>query len=583
MLFLLFLSSGLFLGWSLGANDAANVFGTAVGSKMLRFKRAAIIASIFVILGAVFQGKGAAQTLSGLGAVDALAGAFTISLCAAFSVFMMTRYGLPVSTSHAVVGAIVGWTAFVGQPIHTRTLITIVSTWISSPLLGMIFAALIFMLLRWILRKSRIHVIKLDSYIRVSLVIVGAFGAYSLGANNIANVMGVFVGSAPQVVLSFGFFELDGVQLLFLLGGLSIAAGIFTYSERVMQTVGNGILSLTPEAAIVVVLSQALVLFVFSSSWLSQVFVSLGIPPFPLVPVSSTQVVVGSVLGIGLVKGVREIKYKTLGGIMLGWLTTPLASGLMTFLALFFVQNVFQLKISSYRPVASDGTERLPSHAIARSLEKLDLALPALLLGLLLIIVILIYLFFRQQKMRLKTENELLQQQNQYFQAQKNLSGLEVSAVQLENNLLSQKLEAKRREYITTALSISAQREFLQMVAARLNEMKDCADPELKDKQLNELIVTVNQKMSFSREMDNFYAQIELIHKDFRLKLNSLFPNLTEQEKKLAILLRLNLTSKEMSTLLGISPKSVEIARYRFRKRIGIGQRENLTDFLQNL
>jgi DNA-directed RNA polymerase specialized sigma24 family protein len=333
----------------------------------------------------------------------------------------------------------------------------------------------------------------------------------------------------------------------------------------------------------VVVLSQALVLFVFSSSWLSQVFVSLGIPPVPLVPVSSTQVVVGSVLGIGLVKGVREIKYKTLGGIMLGWLTTPLASGLMTFLALFFVQNVFQLKISSYRPVAIDGGERLPSHAIARSLEKLDLALPALLLGLLLIIVILIYLFFRQQKMRLKTENELLQQQNQYFQAQKNLSGLEVSAVQLENNLLSQKLEAKRREYITTALSISAQREFLQMVAARLNEMKDCADPELKDKQLNELIVTVNQKMSFSREMDNFYAQIELIHKDFRLKLNSLFPNLTEQEKKLAILLRLNLTSKEMSTLLGISPKSVEIARYRFRKRIGIGQRENLTDFLQNL
>jgi len=321
MLLLIFLSSGLFLGWSLGANDAANIFGSAVGSKMIHFRKAAIIASIFVVLGAVFQGRGTADTLSSLGAVDALAGGFTVSLCAALTVFWMTRYAIPVSTSQAIVGAIIGWSMFAGLPTNYTVLTKIVSTWISGPILGMIFAAGLFLLLRWFLRRTKIHVIKLDSYIRISLIVVGAFGAYSLGANNIANVMGVFINTAPDIILNFGFFSLDGVQLLFLLGGLAIALGIFTYSERVMHTVGNGILSLSPEAAIVVVLSQALVLFIFSSSALSGFIMSVGLPAIPLVPVSSTQVVVGSVVGIGLVKGAREIKSKALAKLQpAGWL-----------------------------------------------------------------------------------------------------------------------------------------------------------------------------------------------------------------------------------------------------------------------
>ena len=69
-----FLLSGLFLGWSLGANDAANIFGTAIGSRMVRFKTAALIASVFVVLGAVISGAGATHTLGQLGAVNAIAG-----------------------------------------------------------------------------------------------------------------------------------------------------------------------------------------------------------------------------------------------------------------------------------------------------------------------------------------------------------------------------------------------------------------------------------------------------------------------------------------------------------------------------
>ena len=111
-MFFIFLSSGLFLGWSLGANDAANIFGTAVGTKMVRFKTAAIIASIFVILGAVISGSGASKTLMELGAVNTLAGAFMCAFAAAVTVYWMVKSSLPVSTSQAIVGAIIGWNIY---------------------------------------------------------------------------------------------------------------------------------------------------------------------------------------------------------------------------------------------------------------------------------------------------------------------------------------------------------------------------------------------------------------------------------------------------------------------------------------
>ena len=86
---LIFLLGGLFLGWSLGANDAANVFGTAVGSRMVHFKTAAIVCAIFVILGAVISGSGTTTTLGKLGEISALSGAFAASVAAGLSVYLM--------------------------------------------------------------------------------------------------------------------------------------------------------------------------------------------------------------------------------------------------------------------------------------------------------------------------------------------------------------------------------------------------------------------------------------------------------------------------------------------------------------
>ena len=185
----------------------------------------------------------------------------------------------------------------------------------------------------------------MDILNRFLLILVGAFGAYSLGANNIANVMGVFVPAAPFRDFVFGSFTFTGTQQLFLLGGVAISVGIFTYSYQVMMTVGHDLFKLTPASALVVVLAQALVLFLFASQGLQHWLLAHGLPALPLVPVSSSQAVVGAVIGIGLVKGARGIHFSILGKISLGWVLTPVLAGLLTFILLYIVKNVFELQV----------------------------------------------------------------------------------------------------------------------------------------------------------------------------------------------------------------------------------------------
>lgn len=341
----IFLSAGLFMGWSLGANDAANIFGTAVGTRMISFKTAAIICSIFVILGAVVGGSGTSHTLGKLGAINAIAGAFAVSASAAFTVMMMTKRGLPVSTSQAIVGAIIGWNVFAGLQTDTKTVLNIVETWVFTPILAAIFAVIIYWIVKYIIEHTKIHVVKMDKYTRWGLIIAGAFGAYSLGANNIANVMGVFIQVSPFNDFSIGNLTITGVQILFLLGGIAIAVGVFTYSKKVMMTVGNSIFKLTPINAFVVVLATSFVLFVFSSEGLYNFLTSRGLPALPLVPVSQSQAVIGAIMGIGLAKGGRNIEFSRIGKIGIGWILTPLISMIISYIALSVLQNVFLLPV----------------------------------------------------------------------------------------------------------------------------------------------------------------------------------------------------------------------------------------------
>ena len=300
---LFFLSGGLILGWSHGANNAGNVFGTAIGSGMIRFRTAAIVTGVFMILGAAISGAGASETLGRLGSINEIAGAFMVALSAAFTMIIMTRLKLPVSTSQTIVGSIIGWNYYSGSLTDYDSLVRIVSSWIAAPVISAVFAVAVYILIRFLLGRIRIHLLQLDLYNRIGLVLAGAFGAYSLGANNIANVMGVFIPVSPFRPVDTGIGLFTSVEQLFALGGLAMAAGVLTYSYRIMKTVGRGIMPLTPITAFAAVLASSTVLFLFSSRNLEMVLGAMGLPTIPLVPVSSSQAIVGAIIGIGFFQG----------------------------------------------------------------------------------------------------------------------------------------------------------------------------------------------------------------------------------------------------------------------------------------
>ena len=585
MILLLFISSGLFLGWYLGAKAAPNIFGTAVATKMVHFRIVAIISGIFVILGAILQGTGGVETLNNLGSIDAVGGAFTAALCAGLTVFVLNSYKLPSSTTQAIVGAIIGWSFFSKTGVDLPTLGIILTAWISAPVLGALIAPIFYLLLRFYLRRSRLHLIKLDFYIRIALVVVGAFAAYTLGANNIPNVIAVFVSAFPAFSLNFGVISWSGTTLIPFIGGIAIAAGIYTYGRKTIEKAGSGIMELTPESAFVVVLSLSIVLFLFSSAALSGFMQSMGLPSIPLVPVSGSQVMAGSILGISLLKGVGEVKYNLLGYSLIGWILTPLVALVSTFFSLFIVQNVFKIVVVQ----RLDATETVRSIVPDKSSSVInvpvagDHSLLIIAFTFITALVLVVYLQLRKHQLNLKIQTEKSREESHYNEMHKALTDIEVKTVQLENSALSTRLQEKRNEVINFALNISEQRKYLEMLSEKIGEAYNEEETARRNEVLKETLISLHQKMSFSHEMDDLYLKAEQVHNDFPAKINEKYPDLTEQEKRLTILLRVGFSSKEISSIMNISPKSVEIGRYRLRKKLKIDNKINLTHFIKNI
>ena len=293
------LIAGLFMGWSLGANDAANLFGPTVGSGALRFWSAAWLASVFLILGAITMGSRGFSAYEAIGA-QTLISSFLVMLAAGLTVTLMTFLGLPVSSTQAVVGAIVG-AGLVSGGVSFGPLVRIFVSWVLTPLGAMVAAFIPYKLLTLFPSALPARLITRNVVIRVGLILVTCYSAFSLGANNVANVTGVYVNSgmiSPMVAT--------------LIGSFAMALGILTFSQRVIRTVGGRLVSLDETTAFMVVLAEAITL---------NVYALIG------VPVSASQAVVGAVVGVGLVKGVRTIDGKILSRVLFGWVGTPAIAG----------------------------------------------------------------------------------------------------------------------------------------------------------------------------------------------------------------------------------------------------------------
>ncbi len=304
------LIGGVYMGWSLGTNDAANVFGTGVSARVVKFRTAVILISIFVMLGAILEGPKCMSIMKDISKLNINA-ALVASVAAATTITIMTVLGIPSSTSQAIMGAIIGGGLALGQNPNWGKLGTVVVCWIFTPIGAAFISFLLYHIFDWILKKYFKGDAAFNFFIKWGLILSGCYGSYTLGANNVANTTGVYY--------SAGLVSAENAALV---GGLSIALGVITYSYKVMDTVGNKITQMGPLGAFIVVLANALTIHVYTQ---------IG------VPVSSSQAVVGAVIGIGLVRGIKSISFKVIGEIAIGWITTPLIAGVTAWLIMLFI------------------------------------------------------------------------------------------------------------------------------------------------------------------------------------------------------------------------------------------------------
>ncbi len=305
---------GIGVGWSIGANDAANSLGTAVGSKVLTLKQAIILISIFGFLGAYLQGSYVTKTIGkGIVPMDQLDKllATYLALVASFAacawVVLATYWKMPISTSHSIVGAVAGAGLAIHAPVKWKVLFDIFTCWIFTPLgaalLGYIFYRIF---------KNVLYTIIPRKYLRVTLsaliILSGCYVAYSWGANDVANATGVMVGAG---ILSPIFSV--------VLGGVAIVLGITTWGYKVIETVGSEITNLLPIMAFSAQLASAINVHIYTI---------FGIP------VSTSHSIVGAIFGVGLVRGVKVLNIRIMKEIIICWLATPFVSGIISYLLL---------------------------------------------------------------------------------------------------------------------------------------------------------------------------------------------------------------------------------------------------------
>ncbi|WP_201456552.1 inorganic phosphate transporter [Chlamydia sp. 17-3921] len=412
---------GCYTAWNIGANDVANAVGPSVGSGVLTLRQAVIVAAIFEFLGAILLGDRVAGTIeSSLVSVcnltpeDYIYGMTAALLATGVWLQLASFFGWPVSTTHSIVGAVVGFGLILGKGsiVHWGSIGTILIGWLLSPLIGGGVAYLVFSFIRrhvfykndpvramirvapflaalvimtlgviivlggvisrfvskpWSLGivfclgivaylitfyyvhtphcsyiadipkegslthrlkacggdygKKYLVVERIFAYLQI---IIACFMAFAHGSNDVANavapVTGVLRHAYPKLYTSYT------LTILMAFGGIGLVLGLAVWGWRVIETVGCKITELTPSRGFSVGIGAALTIAASSAMGL---------------PISTTHVVVGAVLGIGLARGIRAINLNIIKDIVMSWFITLPIGAILSILFFFALRALF--------------------------------------------------------------------------------------------------------------------------------------------------------------------------------------------------------------------------------------------------
>jgi len=402
---------GLYMTWGIGANDVANAMGTSVGSGAITIKQAIIIAAVFEFAGAVVAGGHVTKTIrkgiidpSSISAQPELLvyGMLAAMLAAAIWLMVASSKGWPVSTTHSIVGAIVGFTVVgIGvDAVNWGKIGGIVASWLVSPMLGGLISLLLMLSIRRLILDtdkpfdsakrwgpayiflvgfiiSLVTLWKGLKHLNVDLSVGASFGvaalfglfiagigwvlinriqyvesdnrkfhyasvekvfvpmmlftacamAFAHGSNDVANGIGPL--AAVVSIIQSGGEVAQKAELpiwILLVGGIGIVIGLATMGYRVMRTVDTEITELTPSRAFCATLAAASTVVLASRTGL---------------PVSTTHIAVGAVMGVGLARGISALNLRVIGNIIVSWVVTLSVAGVLAALIFFLLKGIF--------------------------------------------------------------------------------------------------------------------------------------------------------------------------------------------------------------------------------------------------
>jgi len=402
---------GLYMTWGIGANDVANAMGTSVGSGAITVKQAIVIAAIFEFAGAFIAGGNVTSTIR-KGIIDPTSianqpeilvfGMLAALLAAGVWLMIASTRGWPVSTTHSIVGALVGFTvAGIGvDAVHWGKIGQIAASCVISPVLGGFLAYMLMMSIRKFIldtehpfesarRWGPVYVflvgfiislvtlfkglkhLNLEMTIPMSFLAALVFGAFiaaigwvliqkvevdpeadrdyhfasvekifvpmmiftacamafAHGSNDVANGIGPLAAVASIIRSGGEMAQTSELPFwILVMGGIGIVAGLVTMGYRVMQTIGTRITQLTPSRGFCATLAAAATVVLASRTGL---------------PVSTTHIAVGAVVGVGMARGLDAIDLRVIGGIIVSWVITLPAGGILAALFFFTLKGMF--------------------------------------------------------------------------------------------------------------------------------------------------------------------------------------------------------------------------------------------------
>ena len=402
---------GVFMSWGIGANDVANALGTSVGSGALTVKTAIIIAAIFEFAGAALAGGSVTRTIR-KGIIDPsqiadrpellIFGMLAALLAAACWLALASFKGWPVSTTHTIVGAIVGFAvAGIGfDAVSWGKVGQIVASWVVSPVIGGGVAFLLMLSIqklilqankpfesavRWapfylflvgfvislvtifkglkhlnidlngyesaavaaiigvitaLIGKRAVrrvsarramddtaHLASVERVFAPMIVFTACAMAFAHGSNDVANGVGPL--AAVYGLIQSGGEVTQNLAMPFwilALGGAGIVLGLVTYGYRVMRTIGTRITALTPTSGFCATVAAALTVVVASRT---------------AMPVSTTHIAVGAVMGVGMARGIAALDLRVIGSIFASWVITLPAGGILAAAFFFMLKGMF--------------------------------------------------------------------------------------------------------------------------------------------------------------------------------------------------------------------------------------------------